>query len=54
MKSLINEISFIDNYIIVRLSEDLTKEFGKGYSKRNIELIRKFCLSYRNAKSLIS
>jgi predicted nuclease of restriction endonuclease-like (RecB) superfamily len=41
-------------YIVDRLSTDLTKEFGKGYSKRNLELIRKFYLTYKIAKSPIS
>lgn len=41
-------------YIIERLSNELSSEFGKGYSKRNLELIRKFYSTYRNAKSPIS
>jgi|GEM_PF-6429264 len=32
----------------------LTSEFGKGFSKRNLELIRKFYTVYKNAKSVIS
>lgn len=41
-------------YLLEALSENLTKEFGKGYSKRNLELIRKFYLTYKIAKSPIS
>lgn len=41
-------------YILSELSEKLTSEFGKGYSKRNLELIRKFYITYKNAKSPIS
>lgn len=42
------------NYIIAELSKSLTASFGKGFSKRNIELIRQFYLTYRFAKSPIS
>lgn len=41
-------------YLLQNLSKELTKEFGKGYSKRNLELIRKFYLTYSFAKSPIS
>lgn len=41
-------------YILSELSEKLTAEFGKGYSKRNLELIRKFYITYKIAKSPIS
>ncbi len=41
-------------FIIERLSHELTNEFGKGFSKRNLELIRKFYLTYKIAKSPIS
>jgi hypothetical protein len=41
-------------YLIQSLSEELTIEFGRGYSKRNLELIRKFYLTYKIAKSPIS
>ena len=30
-----------------QLSDELTQEFGKGFSLRNIETIRKFYLTYR-------
>lgn len=36
------------------LSVNLTTEFGKGFSKHNLELIRKFYITYRNAKSPIA
>jgi predicted nuclease of restriction endonuclease-like (RecB) superfamily len=41
-------------YLIQSLSQELNAEFGRGYSKRNLELIRKFYLTYRIAKSPIS
>lgn len=41
-------------YLIKSLSQELTAEFGRGYSKRNLELIRKFYLTYKIAKSPIS
>lgn len=41
-------------FILSELSEKLTAEFGKGYSKRNLELIRKFYVTFKNAKSVIS
>ena len=41
-------------YLIQELSKSLTAEFGKGFSKRNLELIRKFYVCYKNAKSPIS
>lgn len=34
------------------LSQQLTKEFGKGFSIRNLEFIRKFYLTYSNSESL--
>lgn len=42
------------DYILVRLSESLSGSFGKGFSKRNLELMRQFYLTYRIAKSPIS
>ena len=41
-------------YILVRLSKSLSGSFGKGFSKRNLELMRQFYLTYRIAKSPIS
>ncbi len=34
--------------LLKRLSEDLTKVFGRGFSLRNLKLIRKFYLTYQN------
>lgn len=42
------------SYLLQELSRNLTADFGKGYSKRNLELIRKFYITYKNAKSVIS
>jgi len=41
-------------YLLESLSNELSNEFGKGYSKRNLELIRKFYITYKIAKSPIS
>lgn len=41
-------------YLLEKLSETLTAEFGKGFSRRNLELIRKFYLTFKFAKSPIS
>lgn len=41
-------------FLLQGLSQELTSEFGRGYSKRNLELIRKFYLTYKIAKSPIS
>ena len=41
-------------YILVRLSKSLSGSFGRGFSKRNLELMRQFYLTYRIAKSPIS
>lgn len=49
-----NDQSDYGTYLLAHLSEELSKEFGKGFSKRNLELIRKFYVCYRNAKSPIS
>ena len=48
------EQSNYGDYLLETLSNNLTKEFGRGYSKRNLELIRKFYLIYKIAKSPIS
>ena len=40
--------------ILGNLSKKLTKEFGKGYTKRNLELMRKFYITFSKTKSLIS
>lgn len=49
-----NEQAKYGEFLIENLSESLSVSFGKGFSKRNLELIRQFFLTYRNAKSPIS
>jgi predicted nuclease of restriction endonuclease-like (RecB) superfamily len=49
-----NEQAKYGEFLIENLSEYLSVSFGKGFSKRNLELIRQFYLCYRNAKSPIS
>jgi predicted nuclease of restriction endonuclease-like (RecB) superfamily len=41
-------------YLLERLSSELSDEFGKGFSKRKLELIRKFYLTYKIAKTVFS
>jgi hypothetical protein len=41
-------------YLLDRLSIELSNEFGKGFSKRKLELIRKFYLTYKIAKTPFS
>lgn len=41
-------------YLILELSKSLMTSFGKGFSKRNLELMRQFYLKYKIAKSVIS
>ena len=41
-------------YLLDRLSSELSSEFGKGFSKRKLELIRKFYLTYKIAKTPFS
>lgn len=48
------EVANYGDYILVRLSESLSGSFGKGFSKRNLELMRQFYFTYRIAKSPIS
>lgn len=42
------------DYILERLSSELSDEFGRGFSKRKLELIRKFYLTYKIAKTVFS
>lgn len=42
------------DYLILELSKSLMASFGKGFSKRNLELMRQFYLKYKIAKSVIS
>ena len=37
--------------LLIQLSSELTKEFGKGYSLTNLKLIRQFYLVYSSQKS---
>lgn len=39
---------------IKNLSKELTKEFGKGFSVRNLEQIRKFYFTYQKTQSVIA
>lgn len=48
------ELADYGTYLLLELSNKLTTEFGKGYSKRNLELMRKFYLTYRIAKTPFS
>ena len=49
-----NERAKYKDYITAELSGRLTKEFGKGFSKRNLERMRKFYIYYSNATTLMS
>lgn len=40
--------------IVKALSENLTEEFGRGFSHRNIDYMKKFFLTYKNRHSHIS
>lgn len=48
------EVANYGDYILLRLSESLSGSLGKGFSKRNLELMRQFYLTYRIANSAIS
>ena len=48
------EVANYGDYLLVRLSESLSGSFGKGFLKRNLELMRQFYLTYKIAKSPIS
>lgn len=48
------EVADYGSYLMERLSKDLSEEFGKGYSKRKLELIRRFYLTYKIAKTPFS
>ncbi len=32
--------------LLIKLSEDLTQKFGKGFSVDNLQLMRKFCMTF--------
>ena len=40
--------------VLEKLSQRLTNEFGKGFSKRNLERMRKFYIYFPNATTLLS
>jgi predicted nuclease of restriction endonuclease-like (RecB) superfamily len=40
--------------ILAELSERLTAEFGKGFSERNLQMMRRFYLTFQNANALRS
>ena len=40
--------------VLEKLSEKLTNEFGKGFSKRNLERMRKFCVYFPIATTVSS
>ena len=40
--------------LLKRLSDDLTRSFGKGYSYRNLRIIRQFYLTFQNWQSVIA
>ena len=42
------------NAVLEKLSEKLTNEFGKGFSKRNLERMRKFYIYFPKATTLSS
>ena len=42
------------DYVLEKLSEKLTAEFGKGFSKRNLERMRKFYISFPIATTVSS
>ena len=47
-----NERAEYGKQVLKGLSEQLTSEFGKGYSVRNLEFIRKFYLTYSISESI--
>lgn len=40
--------------LIKKYSERLNKELGKGYSKRNLALMRKFYLNFGKVQALLA
>ncbi len=49
-----NERASYGDAILEKLSEKLTKEFGKGFSKRNLERMRKFYNCFQIATTVSS
>ena len=49
-----NNYSNYGDYLLENLSKELSKEFGKGFSRRKLELIRKFYITYKITKTVFS
>ena len=49
-----NERANYGEAVLEKLSEKLTKEFGKGFSSRNLRTMRKFYLTYPIWKTVSS
>ncbi len=49
-----NERAEYGKQLLKYLAEKLTKEFGKGFSERNLQLMRQFYLSFQNTNALRS
>lgn len=49
-----NERASYGETVLEKLSEKLTKEFGRGFSKRNLERMRKFYVYFPIATTLLS
>lgn len=49
-----NERAAYGKRILAELSERLTAEFGKGFSERNLQMMRRFYLTFQNANALRS
>lgn len=39
--------------VLDKLSQKLTNEFGKGFSKRNLERMRKFYICFSNCDNIV-
>ena len=50
----IDERASYGDAVLERLSQKLTNEFGKGFSKRNLERMRKFCICFPIATTVSS
>ena len=49
-----NERAEYGKQLLKYLAEKLTKEFGKGFSERNLQLMRQFYISFQNTNALRS
>jgi hypothetical protein len=43
-----DRVEYYGDRLIDKLAEDLTKRFGKGFSRRNVFLMKSFFLEYKN------